>query len=139
MGECIINLTQKGTWRKIQPYKKVKGNKNAELWFLIQLLVERNCEMTPFRPLPRDSHTTTLISNKLYIIGDSCDVDCDRVKEFFYLDVSAPLNTQELVWNDLILKFVLLLAFNCAADKGGTNNDTLHLFVGWPYDEFVLA
>jgi len=64
------------------------------LWLLIQLLIEINCQMAPFKPLQRRSHTATFIDDKLYIL--------DRYgktvgKQFFYLDVSVSFNTQELL------------------------------------------
>ncbi|RIA96731.1 hypothetical protein C1645_814914 [Glomus cerebriforme] len=72
------------------------------LWVLFQLLVEINCQMTPFTPKQRELHTATLINNKLYILGGDDLHDKPIIgKEFFYLDVSVSFNTQELSWNDL--------------------------------------
>ena len=48
------------------------------LWLL--LLVEINCQMTPFKPNKRYGHTATLIDNKLYILGGT-----NFEKDFFIL------------------------------------------------------
>ncbi|CAI2166040.1 16074_t:CDS:2 [Funneliformis geosporum] len=40
------------------------------LWFLVHLLlIEINCQTAPFKPLRRESHTSTHIDDKLYILG----------------------------------------------------------------------
>ncbi|CAG8721762.1 11102_t:CDS:1, partial [Rhizophagus irregularis] len=62
------------------------------LWILLQALVVKvNCQMTPFKPTVYHRHTATLIDNKLYILG-GYDLNNNQIKEFFYLDVSAPFN-----------------------------------------------
>src|SRR5688572_28433721 len=66
------------------------------LWILFQLFTEINCQMVPFKPEERSAHTATLINNKLYILGGT-----SAGKEFFYLDVSVPFNTQNLLWQNL--------------------------------------
>ncbi|CAG8704973.1 1660_t:CDS:2, partial [Funneliformis caledonium] len=71
------------------------------LWLLIQLLIEVGCQTTSFKPTQRSSHTATLIDDKLYILGGTNKVDIKIGIEFFYLDVSVPFNTQNILWNDL--------------------------------------
>ena len=76
------------------------------LWLLIQLLIEINCQMAPFKPSQRYFHTATLIDNKLYILsGRGTGNENNEItgNQFFYLDVSVSFNTQELLWHDLIL------------------------------------
>ncbi|CAB4414096.1 unnamed protein product [Rhizophagus irregularis] len=52
------------------------------LWILLQVLVEVNCQMTPFKPSVVWCHTATLIDNKLYILGglDLTHFDATSVK-----------------------------------------------------------
>ncbi|PKB96511.1 hypothetical protein RhiirA5_434709, partial [Rhizophagus irregularis] len=71
------------------------------LWILLQVLVKVNCQMTPFKSSISVLHTATLIDNKLYILGGWDSIKKQSLKEFFYLDVSVPFNTQELSWQDL--------------------------------------
>lgn len=40
-----------------------------KLWFLLQLLFEINCQMTPYKPIVSSRNTATLIDNKLYILS----------------------------------------------------------------------
>ncbi len=52
-------------------------------------------------------------------------------KQFFYLDVSVPFNTQELLWNDLTSTNLLVPSHRGAASvNGGVNNHTLFLYGG---------
>src|SRR3954464_14468166 len=91
------------------------------LWLLLQLLVGVNCQMTPIR---RFDHTATLIDNKLYILsGDSltAKITADAGREFFYLDVSVPFNTQHLLWQDLSSVNTVPAHRNAASVKGGIN------------------
>ena len=69
------------------------------LWILLQVLVEINCQPTPFNASELNRHSATLINNKLYIFGGSNL--SGQTNEFFYLDVSAPFDTQNLLWQDL--------------------------------------
>jgi hypothetical protein len=103
------------------------------LWVLVQVLVKVNCQMTPFKPSVYYDHTATLIDNKLYILG-GIDLNGKRVKEFFYLDVSVPFNTQELSWQDLSNVNMVPLHSSAASVKGGANNDTLFLYGGFTTD-----
>ncbi|RIA87845.1 hypothetical protein C1645_877785 [Glomus cerebriforme] len=57
--------------------------------------------MSPFIPTLVCGHTATLIDNKLYILGGRDKYGQFDGKEFFYLDVSIPFNTQNLLWHDL--------------------------------------
>ncbi|POG81864.1 hypothetical protein GLOIN_2v1834756 [Rhizophagus irregularis DAOM 181602=DAOM 197198] len=104
------------------------------LWILIQVLVEVNCQMTPFKPNVYCRHTATLIDNKLYILG-GLDLNRNVIKEFFYLDVSVLFNTQELSWQDLSnINMVPPHGF-AASVKGGPNNYTLFLYGGTSTDQ----
>jgi N-acetylneuraminic acid mutarotase len=99
------------------------------LWLLIQLLVvEINCQLTPFKPKGRNLHTTTLIDNKLYILGGFQWYYLG--KDFFYLDVSVAFNTQNLLWNDLSNVNIIPANRYSASVKGGANNNTLFLYGG---------
>src|SRR6266542_440207 len=103
------------------------------LWLLIQLLIEINCQMAPFKPLQRTSHTATFIDDKLYILGgQQSDDDTIAGKQFFYLDVSVSFNTQELLWNDLTSINLVPFHYAAASVNGGANNNTLVLFGGFP-------
>ncbi|PKY49670.1 galactose oxidase, partial [Rhizophagus irregularis] len=104
------------------------------LWILIQVLVKVNCQMTPFKPSVYSHHTATLIDNKLYILG-GYGLKNNRVKEFFYLDVSVPFNTQELSWQDLSNINMVPLHSSATSVKGGPNNDTLFLYGGDSSDQ----
>ncbi|PKC05978.1 hypothetical protein RhiirA5_420196, partial [Rhizophagus irregularis] len=99
------------------------------LWILLQVLVEVNCQMTPFKPSVVWCHTATLIDNKLYILG-GLDLSNKPVKEFFYLDISVPFDTQQLLWQDLTNINLVPAHFDATSVKGGTNNDTLFLYGG---------
>src|ERR1051325_5263711 len=93
------------------------------LWFLFQLLFEINCQMI-FKQ--RSFHTATLINNKLYILGGLPTTG----KEFFYLDVSAPFNTQKLLEQNLSTINTVPSHFAATSVKGGVNNNTLFLYGG---------
>src|SRR6266498_1256207 len=103
------------------------------LWLLIQLLIEVNCQKTPFEPLKRFGHTTTLINNKLYILGGE-----ENQTQFFYLDVSVPFNTKTLLWNDLTSINTIPTHRGATSVKGGANNDTLILFGGLPQNDETM-
>ena len=103
------------------------------LWLLLQLLVEINCQTTPFKPEARISHTSTYIDNKLYILGGNNGTN--DTNDFFYLDVSVPFNTQNLPWEDLsdlsnINNTVPAAHESATSVKGGANNNTLFLYGG---------
>ncbi len=51
------------------------------LWLFIQLLIEINCQMAPFKPLQRRSHTATFIDNKLYILSGVSGGDYDNIDD----------------------------------------------------------
>ncbi|RGB23124.1 hypothetical protein C1646_774972 [Rhizophagus diaphanus] len=104
------------------------------LWILLQVLVKVNCQMTPFKPSVCCRHTATLIDNKLYILGGN-DLNDIPLKEFFYLDVSVPFNTQELSWQDLSNINMVPPHSSAASVKGGPNNDTLFLYGGFTADQ----
>src|SRR5688572_15557631 len=74
-------------------------------FILFQLIVEINSQKAPFNPIKRASHTATVIDGKLYILGGySVPSTQDQIcgKQFFYLDVSVPFNTNEIIeWVDL--------------------------------------
>src|SRR5687767_7661069 len=100
------------------------------LWLLIQLLIEINCQVAPFKPLKRSGHTATLIDDKLYILGGGDTPNSIAFLQFFYLDVSVSFNTQELLWSDLTSINTLPPHHVAASVKGGINNNTLFLFGG---------
>src|SRR6266516_2189639 len=110
------------------------------LWLL--LLVEINCQMTPFKPNQRIGHTATLIDNKLYILGGSSKaskgVD-DVEKDFFYLDVSVPFNIKNLSWKDLSSINPVPSHYFAASVKGGVNNNTLFLYGGMSTTGLAMA
>ncbi|RIA96729.1 hypothetical protein C1645_871835 [Glomus cerebriforme] len=99
-------------------------------WVLIQLLVEINCQMIPFKPKQRYLHTATLINNKLYILGGFYLNHKLSGNEFFYLDFSVPFNTQNLLWQDLSSINIVPPHGAAATVKGGANNNTLFLYGG---------
>ena len=101
------------------------------LWLLIQLLIEINCQMAPFKPLQRRLHTATLIDDKLYILGgQQSDDDTIAGKQFFYLDVSVSFNTQELLWHNITSTYTITSHSGAASVNGGAKNDTLFLCGG---------
>ncbi|RIA89550.1 hypothetical protein C1645_824737 [Glomus cerebriforme] len=112
------------------------------LWILLQVLaVEVNCQMNPFNPSVSYGHTATLIDNKLYIIGGKDANDQPVGKEFFYLDVSALINTQKAILQDLtnINTFISFPPphWGAASVKGGAKNDELFLY-GGSTDEITM-
>ncbi|GBC15806.2 uncharacterized protein OCT59_027660 [Rhizophagus irregularis] len=110
-------------------YNNVK--KYFLLWILLQVLVDVNCQLTPFKPSRIYRHTATFIDNKLYILGGSEASTNNLVKEFFYLDVSIPFNTQELSWKDLSKISIVPFHNDAMSAKGGAKNDTLFLYGGF--------
>ncbi|CAB4394356.1 unnamed protein product [Rhizophagus irregularis] len=105
------------------------------LWILLQVLVKVNCQMTPFKSSISVLHTATLIDNKLYILGGWDSIKNQSLKEFFYLDVSVPFNTQELSWHDLSNINMVPPHDTATSVKGGPNNDTLFLYGGFTVDQ----
>jgi N-acetylneuraminic acid mutarotase len=106
------------------------------LWILLQVIVEVNCQMAPFKPSVSYDHTATLIDNKLYILGGRNLKENYVGKEFFYLDVSVPFNTQNLLWKDLTNINMLPLHSSATAVA---NNDTLFLCGGFTPDKIRAA
>src|SRR5205814_3184100 len=108
------------------------------LCFIFQFLVEINCQIVPKK---RGFHTATLIRDKLYILGGVHNrTTTDFIgKEFFYLDVSAPFNTKELLWKDLSSTDIVPIHAGAASVKGGANNSTLILYGGLIPDATVAA
>ena len=102
------------------------------LWLLIQLLIEINCQIVPFRPLRRYRHTATLIDNKLYILGGAISLtSLVYSNDFFYLDFSGPFNTKELPWRELSNNNMIVPQhYGAASAKAGANNKTLFLYGG---------
>ncbi|CAI2172462.1 2758_t:CDS:2 [Funneliformis geosporum] len=99
-------------------------------WVLIiQLSVGVNCQT-----LQRSLHTTTLVNNKLYVIGGIHDLKVKANeeaigKQFLYLDMTVPFNTDKLFWNDITSNN------NVPAHSGaasGTSNGALILYGGNP-------
>ena len=106
------------------------------LWLLFQLLVEINCQITPTRPKQRYGHTSTLINNKLYILGGLAINNGSMAvgKGFFYIDVSGSFNTKEVTWNNLSNINTVPSHYGAATVNGGVNNNTLFLFGGIPFE-----
>ncbi|GBB83807.1 hypothetical protein RclHR1_10470012 [Rhizophagus clarus] len=95
------------------------------LLFLFQLLIEINCQTSPYIHKQRQGHTATLLDNKLYILGGD-----DGGKDFFYIDFSAPFNTQNLLIEDLSSVNTIPERSNAVSAKGGANNNTLFICGG---------
>jgi hypothetical protein len=98
--------------------------------------------MAFFNPKQQDYHTATSIDGKLYILsGQYLSDSFEEVpgKDFFYLDISGPLNTKELSWQDL--SSVNTVPPHAAATSvvGGANNNTLFLYGGNNYTEMELV
>ncbi|CAG8704986.1 1661_t:CDS:2, partial [Funneliformis caledonium] len=101
------------------------------LWFTIQLLIEVNCQTTPFNPSQRQGHTATLIDSKIYILGGRNNVNTVKIgTEFFYLDVSVTFNAQNILWHDLTSINIVPRHSSAASVSGGANNKTLFLYGG---------
>ncbi|CAG8664219.1 5446_t:CDS:2 [Funneliformis caledonium] len=103
------------------------------LWLLIQLVIEVNCQMEPFKPLKRYAHTATLIDNKLYILGGRVTTTTNNEnigRQFFYLDVSVSFNTKNLIWHDLTDINIIPAHRAASSARGGVYNDTLFLYGG---------
>ncbi|GES82199.1 hypothetical protein GLOIN_2v1780468 [Rhizophagus clarus] len=95
------------------------------------------CQMTPFKPSVVYDHTATYIDNKLYILS-GVNLKGEYIgKEFFYLDVSVPFNTQQLLWHDLTNINMLPPHGSAASAKGGENNDTIILCGGYTSDNIM--
>jgi N-acetylneuraminic acid mutarotase len=98
------------------------------LWFIFRLVTEINCQPVPFKPEERLWHTATLINGKLYILGG---YPIESVgKDFFYLDVSVPFNTQNLLWQDLSSVNTVPSHSDAASADGGADKNTLFLYGG---------
>ncbi|RGB41038.1 hypothetical protein C1646_810931 [Rhizophagus diaphanus] len=109
-------------------------------WIIFQVLIEVNCQMTPFKPsILSFSHTATLIDNKFYIL-DGYDLYGNQiVKNFFYLDVSVSFNTQKLLWRDLSNSNTIPPHYFATSVKGGANNNTLFLYGGFTSDQTMAS
>jgi hypothetical protein len=87
--------------------------------------------MIPYKPKQRTGHTATLIDNKYILSSAENNPDITDINDFFYLDISIPFNTQNLLWNDLSNINTIPSHFCAAASvKGGANNNTLFLYRG---------
>ncbi|GBB97693.1 hypothetical protein RclHR1_03040010 [Rhizophagus clarus] len=90
------------------------------LWFLFQLLIEINCQTSPYMQKRQEGHTATLIYNKLYILGGfSLD---NAVIDFFYIDFSVKFNTKNLLIKDLSSVNTVPSHFGAAPASGGVNS-----------------
>src|SRR5437763_16547124 len=97
---------------------------------LFILIIEINCQPTPFKPIQRFIHTATIINNKLYILGGSDLANDIKLKDFFYLDASVPFDTRSLLWHDLSSTNTVPAHYSAASVKGGADNNTLFLYGG---------
>ncbi|CAB4399945.1 unnamed protein product [Rhizophagus irregularis] len=86
--------------------------------------------MVPFKPIGYYHHTATLIDNKLYILGGRL-INETPAKDFFYLDVSVPFNTQELSWQDLSNINMVPPHDSATSVKGGANNNTYFCIIDY--------
>ncbi|CAG8503357.1 8279_t:CDS:2, partial [Funneliformis caledonium] len=103
------------------------------LWFLIQLLIEVNCQSNTFKPSFRSLHTATYVDDKLYILGgqpDNGNLEKPGT-QFFYLDVSVPfVNNQGLKWNDISNINIIPGHVAATTATNGINNTTFFLYGG---------
>lgn len=99
----------------------------------LQLLVEVKSQIT-YNPDLRFAHTSTLIDNKIYILGGSIpprSANLTSPKEsFLYLDVSTPFDTSEVRYIDISSNNKVPPHLYSVAIKGGSNNGTLFLYGG---------
>ena len=109
------------------------------LWFLFQFLTEISCQKTPFKPKLRTSQTTTLVDNKLYVLGGQDPLSGDLIGQFFYLDVSIPFDTKALSWKDLSSINTVPPHAGAASVKGGADNNTLFLYGGMSNNVMALV
>ena len=103
------------------------------LCILLQFLVEIESQAAISRPDSRDAHTATFINDKLYILGGVIPPfgSKEPSKEtFFYLDCTAPFDTNGLKWIDLSNNNIVPPHFFAAAAKGGASNNTLFIYGG---------
>ncbi|PKK72337.1 galactose oxidase [Rhizophagus irregularis] len=106
------------------------------LFNLIQCLLTEINGVSPipaFKPTLRHLHAATVIDDKLYILSGMDDTIGGIVggTQFFYLNVSAPFNTQmPLYWHDLTSKNIVPPQIGVTAVKGGADNNTLILYGG---------
>src|ERR1051325_9176577 len=108
------------------------------LWFLFRSVAEINCQTVPFKPMGRSWHTATLINGKLYILDGISGYSVG--KDFFYLDVSVPFDTQDLLWQNLSsVNSIVPPHFGAASVNGGANNNTLFLYGGDNYTAMELV
>ncbi|EXX51069.1 uncharacterized protein OCT59_002184 [Rhizophagus irregularis] len=85
--------------------------------------------MTPYKPMERSRHTATLIDDKLYILGGYKPLEVG--KDFFYLDVSVPFITRNLLWKDLSSINTVPSHYHAVSVNGGENNNSLFLYGGY--------
>ncbi|RGB43749.1 hypothetical protein C1646_797940 [Rhizophagus diaphanus] len=104
------------------------------LWFLFQLFIEINCQISPYVLKERHRHTATLFDKKLYILGGFPFEEIGN--EFFYIDFSVSFNTQNLKVNDLSNINTLSPHYKSGSAIGGVNNDTLFILIGISSDEY---
>ncbi|CAB5390363.1 galactose oxidase [Rhizophagus irregularis] len=85
--------------------------------------------MTPYKPIGRSRHTATLVDDKLYILGGDYK-SLEVGKDFFYLDVSVPFITQNLLWKDLSSINTVPSHYDAISVNDGENNNRLFLYGG---------
>ncbi|CAB4444258.1 unnamed protein product [Rhizophagus irregularis] len=76
----------------------------------------------------RSRHTATLVDDKLYILGGYKSLEVG--KDFFYLDVSVPFITRNLLWKDLSSINTVPSHYGAISVNGGENNNRLFLYGG---------
>jgi N-acetylneuraminic acid mutarotase len=104
--------------------------------FLLLLLNEVKSQ-TLFKPDPRNGHTSTLINNKLYILGGVIDKNNSSPKEtFLYIDLSVPFNTNKITWHDLSSKNSTVPAHHLATTS--VVNNTIFLFGGISLNRYEM-
>ncbi|CAG8530091.1 6737_t:CDS:2 [Funneliformis caledonium] len=106
------------------------------IWLLIQLLIDVNCQAKFKSTTPRYLHTATFINKKLYILGGRNDEMASIAgKKFFYLDVTASFDTNEVLWNDLTGNNNVPSHDSATSVTGGINNNSLILLGGIPQND----
>ncbi|CAG8585544.1 5651_t:CDS:2, partial [Scutellospora calospora] len=90
------------------------------------------------RKMDEEFHSSVFIDKKLYFSGGFSSVS-NITNEFFYLDFSKQFTTTNIAsipWIDLT-NTNGPLKHSATACIGGNNNDTIFIFGGFPYNNFV--
>src|ERR1044072_164109 len=99
---------------------------------LLQFFFEVKSQTAIPKASLRMGHTSTLINDKLYILGGGVP-PANKIspkETFLYLDLSIPFNNNGLKWYDLSNNIMVPPHTYAAANRGGANNNTLFLYGG---------